>query len=209
MKIEQIELQSDGYAECRSPFYRALDVLDERKVYRFAPGIHRLEGEIDSGNWAVSYLLSMYSHRPKDFTLFEKPNLLVNGVPMSLADFSAYSCYMARDFDPLFSTGRPLDKIIAREIRESGRSSSPDEIREQFGMDAERFVRPISGVGNEIFKAMAAIGYLKGRQVFCFPWMSQRRFDAFHAHLTWLLRKLEELGCTVILPIGMAGPAQP
>jgi hypothetical protein len=73
-----------------------------------------------------------------------------------------------------------------------------------FCIDNERFERPLKGVGNEIFKAMAAIGFSYKKEIFCFPWLSNRRFESYHKNLTALLQILENLGKTVIIPIGIS-----
>lgn len=203
MKIEQLTVRNGGFVACKSDFYTASDILDSRKEYSFAPGINRLCGEIDSGIWAVSYLLSMYAHRPKDFILHEPPTAAVNGEILPLESLADSVCYLVNRMDPLFARNRPLDRMISAAIRRSGADLTPEEVRTLFQMDAERFIRPISGVGHEAFKAMAALAYCRGRQIFCFPWMSKSRFDAFHGHLSGLLPILEGLGVTVILPVGL------
>ena len=50
---------NDGYVHCKSRFYTSRDLLSERRTYNFHIGENMLRGEIDSGVWAVSYLLSM------------------------------------------------------------------------------------------------------------------------------------------------------
>lgn len=94
MKIEQISVLNDGHVYCHSVFYFSQDGLSADLNYCFNSGINRLYGEVDSSVWAVSYLLSMYNCRPKDFILFEKPEVIVNDTVMSLKDLSKYSCYM-------------------------------------------------------------------------------------------------------------------
>jgi len=49
---------------------------------------------------------------------------------------------------------------------------------------------------------MAAIGYAIGKDIFCFPWMSQNRFESFHSNIVGILPILESLNKIVILPIG-------
>ena len=79
---------------------------------------------------------------------------------------------------------------------------SPDEVRDLFQIDYERFERSITGVGNEKFKVMAAIAYSNNKQIYCFPWLSKIRFEYYHKNLTDLLEILEDLGCFAIVPIG-------
>ena len=66
----------------------------------------------------------------------------------------------------------------------------------------DRFERKLSCVGNEVFKAMSAIGYSHGKQVFCFPWISKMRFDNFHRNITDLLEVLQNLKTIIVLPVG-------
>lgn len=201
MKIEQIKVLNDGYVHCQSCFYSSQDLLSADLNYCFNTGINRVSGEIDSGVWAVSYLLSMYSCRPKDFVLFEKPEAIVNDAVMSLEDLSEYVCYMDKLY-PLFSTRKSIRKLVMKGIHVNKLNCSPDDIRRLFFINSDRFERPLFSVGNEIFKAMAAIGYCYKKQVFCFPWLSQRRFEYYHGNMTGLLDILASLNKIVILPIG-------
>jgi len=49
---------------------------------------------------------------------------------------------------------------------------------------------------------MAAIGFCHKKQVFCFPWLSKKRFDYYRGNITDVLNVLESLGKIIILPIG-------
>lgn len=129
--------------------------------------------------------------------------ILVNDNEMKLEEFLKYSCYMDKLY-PLFSTNKRIDQIVAAGISKNKLDCSPNDVRDMFGIDSGRFQRPLRGTGNEKFKMMAAIGYVYGKEVFCFPWMSQKRFYGFHGHLTYALEKLEQLGKTVILPLGVS-----
>lgn len=103
---------------------------------------------------------------------------------------------------PLFSNNISVRKLIARGIKKNRLSISPDEVRTLFGIDENRFERSLSFVGNEIFKVMTAIGYCYGKQVFCFPWPSQKRFTNYRGNMTYVLDTLASLNKIVILPIG-------
>ena len=202
MVIGKIEFENEGYVNCRSCWYACADVL-QRKSYEFSVGVNRLPGEIDSGVWSVSTLLSMTPYlKEKDRVLSSPLSLRVNGNEMPLAEFCRYSCYMDESF-PLFRTKRPVSKIVERELKRQGSSQTPQEICDLFQMTPFRFERSLSCVGNEIFKAMAILAHLAGKQVFCFPWMSEERFQNFHENMTGLLGVLEKLEKIVILPVGI------
>ena len=111
MKITNITIKNEGYVYCKSRFYSSQDSLSNLACYSFLRGLNKLTGEIDSGNWAISYLLSMYQYRPEDFVLFNQPNVVVNNKSISLNEFSEFACYMD-ELDPLFSTSNSVKEII-------------------------------------------------------------------------------------------------
>lgn len=205
MKISNINVQNEGYVYCKSNFYSAHDSLSNYSCYTFSLGINKLIGEIDSGNWAISYLLSMYKYRPEDFVLFEQPKVTVNSKLISLNELSEFSCYMDK-LDPLFSASNSVKKLIMQGLEHSKLNCSYDDIKNLFHIDSERFERPLTGVGNEIFKAMAAIGFSYEKEIFCFPWLSNKRFESYHENLTTLLQILENLKKIVIIPVGISTP---
>ena len=202
MKIHDIRVKNDGHIYCKSGFYTAQDSLSFDIEYTFKTGINNLIGEIDSSVWAASYYLSMYKYRKKDFILFKKTEIIVNGAELSLDELSEYTCYMDESFYPLFSTGKSVRKLIMQGIKKNKLDCTPEDIKSIFELDDQRFERPVKYVGNERFRAMAAIGYAYGKQVYCFPWLSKCRFDAYHGNMIWLLDILEKLEMIAIVPVG-------
>ncbi len=110
-----ITIKNDGYVACKSNFYSAQDILSSSEC-QFSSGINKLQGEIDSGAWAISYLLSMYKYSPDDFVLFETPLIIADDVVMSLEEFSKYSCYMDKVY-PLFNSKMPINKLIEKSYK--------------------------------------------------------------------------------------------
>lgn len=201
MKIEEIKVKNTGYVHCYSNFYTSKDNLEEGLEYHFSVGVNKMNGEIDSGVWAISYLLSMYKYRPNDFILFEDSNVSINDDKvMSLDCLSQYSCYMDRYY-PLFTSKKPVNKLIEKGIHDNKLDYLPGEIKELFMITTERYNQPLNAVGNEIFKAMAAIAYCNGKEVFCFPWLSESRFNYYHSNMTFVLDTLGSLKKIVILPV--------
>ena len=202
MRISDVNVHNEGYVDCKSSFYSCNDILSASERYNFCHGVNRLIGDIDSGIWAISYLMSMYGCAPKrDFVLFAPLEIVVNGFVLTLDQFTEYSCYMDKVY-PLFSTKLSIINLVSKGLKKSKTGYSVEEIREIFKISEDRFQLPLKKVGNEIFKAMAAIGFANGKQVFCFPWQSKQRFSYYHQNLTDLLDTLEKLNCIVVLPIG-------
>ncbi len=199
--ITNICIQNDGYIQCESAFYQTLDILHPDIKINIHTGINYLYGEIDSGNWGISYLLSMYPYRLSNMQLFMPAEANVDDVRMSLEELSQYTCYMDLSH-PLFSLEKTVRELVSNALQKSGIPETVEHIREKFFLDAERYNRPLTQVGNEIFRMMAAIGYCEGKQVFCFPWMSRMRFESYHSQLTTTFDILASLGKIVIVPVG-------
>lgn len=202
MKIDTIKIRSSGCVYCKSEFYSAQDSISENKEYIFFPGINKLAGDIDSGSWAISYLISMYNCRSKDFILFDKTKVELNGEAVDVSELSDAACYMDKSY-PLFSSKKAVRQLVLQGIKRSHIELSADEVMSIFHISEDRFDRPLKGVGNEIFKAMAAIAYCNQKEILCFPWMSYRRYDGYHYNLSGVLEILESLNKIVILPIGV------
>ena len=200
MKIKNINIRNDGYILCESAFYTVDDIINENKNFEFNTGVNVLHGEIDSGNFAVSYLISMYNKVNKE-TLFLPFEATVNGQVMPLADLTKYACYMDLKY-PLFASNRSVERLISSGLKKSGLQKTVKDIKNLFGLDDDRFQRPLKCVGNERFRAMAAVAYSYDKQIYCFPWMSKMRFDYYGKNISWLLQVLESLGKIIILPCG-------
>lgn len=204
MKIETIKIRNEGHIPCRSGFYSVRDTIEFHTQYKFSTGLTFLRGDIDSGNWGISCLLSIPECNQLKDSLHYPLSATVNGTEMPLEKLWPYACYMDEAY-PLFSGSKPANKLIERELKKSDIQGSPEEIRDLFHMSPERFSRPIGATGHEKFKAMSAIGYAGGKQVFCFPWFSKRRLYAFGLHMPDLFHILNSLGKMVIVPIGLTG----
>jgi hypothetical protein len=201
MKFEEITVKGSGFIHCQSNFYSSQDILQYETEYRFFKGINILHGEIDSGIWGISYLLSMYTYRKKDCMLLETPDIHANGKKFLMKDIQNASCYMDSCY-PLFSHNKTIEKLIAKSIRRNNIMYSTEEIRNIFCIDKNRFGRPLDGVGNERFKAMAAIGFCNRKEIFCFPWLSKTRFEYYHLSMLDTMQILKELEKVIIVPIG-------
>lgn len=200
--ISHVSVSGSGLVICRSQIYLCYNILDSIETFCFTKGINRLQGEIDSGGWEVSYLLSMAGERPKDFFTNEPTRLLVDGKEMTLKEFQKLSCYMDCKFYSLFSGRKSVRKLIEEGLRKTGDKRSFAEVKDFFELSDHRIDCQVAHCGNERIRMMAAVGDAYGKQVFCFPWMSKSYFDGFHLYMPYTLDKLEKLNKIVILPIG-------
>ena len=198
--FKQISIKNSGFVHCKSEFYTAHITLNSYDVYNFIRGTNRLIEDIDSGSWAIGYLLSMYDVIDES-TLFEPLIAMVDGEEVQLQQLKHLACYMDRSY-PLFSSKSTVREIVTRGINMYGIHNSADDIREMFLIHKNRFEKPLASVGNEIFKAMAAIGYSFEKQIYCFPWMSRKLFESFHLNIVHAIDILTQQNKIVILPLG-------
>ena len=201
MKIESIKLRCDGYVTCRSYFCTYFSSISSKFVYSFTKGVNRLEGEIDDELWSASYLIGMKSARPKDFMIFEDVDVSINEQKYPFTELEKYACYMDTLY-PAFSSRKSVRRLVFEALKKNGSNKTVDEVKNIFCLDDQHFERPVKAVGNEQYRAMATIGYSMGKQVYCFPWFSRKRYESYHKNLSWLMEMLENLEMTVILPIG-------
>ena len=200
MIIKNVALINEGYVHCSSNFYSCNDILNGSS-FCFTNGINKMVGEIDSGIWAASYLLSMYKYKPEDFVLFQPPMVLVNGKAISLDEANNFTCYMDKAY-PLFSGNLSVRELVTKGLERSKVEYTENDIKKMFDLSEQRFERPLNTAGNEIFRAMSAVAVANDKQILCFPWLSKMRFDSYRNNLSDLLHVLEKTEKVVIVPIG-------
>ncbi len=200
MRVESLTINCAGYIHCRSQFYTANTTISSLD-YQFNQGINNAIGEIDSGAWGISYLISMYPYHSKDFTLFAPPLVLLNNLYVTPNSLANISCYMDC-IHPLFDSKHSVKVTVNKYIKKNELHYSASEICQLFQISEDRFERSLSGMGNELYKGMAAIAYSAQKQIFCFPWLSKSRIAALNGNLDILLEILNNLGMMVIIPKG-------
>lgn len=200
MNFNNLSITNHCRVHCQSRFYDIYANIESKKLFEFSSGINILRDKMDSDVCAVSYLLSMYTHNPGDFILYDQPQIILNGDFITLENLSQHSCYMDRSH-PLFSSNETIRTMVSREIERNGNQCSLEQVRDIFCLDHQRFERPLRGVGHEIFRSMAAIGYAGGKELFCFPWLSMEVYIHYRRNISGLLEILEEIGKMAIVPL--------
>ena len=193
---------------CKSEFYQSYNSINIDTLV-LKNGMNTLTGEIDSGGWGVSYLLSMADRDKKAALLcclYDEMMIFIDGEQVTPSEVCKNACYMDRCY-PLFSGKRTVRSIVKNALKKSGMPYTVEEIRQMFNISDFRFERPLRGVGNEKFRCMAAIGTAAGKEIFCFPWMSAFRLGYYQRQLLDPIDVLVKIGKTVVLP-GTAGEAE-
>ena len=196
MKIDNVSIELDGYVKCISCFYTVEDVIGTRKVFYFQKGENKLLGSIDSGIFAISYLIGTAKTKK---SVLDNPVVKINNEVTTFAELYKYSCYIDTSY-PLFASNKSVKSLIIEGLKKSNIKKQYEEIKNLFSLDDERINRPLKACGNEKIRAMAAIGYAFGKQIFCFPWLSKIRYSYFYNHIKYVVDTLTTLGATVIVP---------
>ena len=201
--IKQIKIVDfEGYIRCKADFGEIMVSCNKISCI-FEQGITLLNGDVDSGSWGISYIISMMSQFPKpsdDFIFFTDLNLYINDKRSSVEQINDISCYMDltySNFNKELTVSESVEKYLA--INNTLGFSSED-LRNIFMIDKQRYNYPLKGVGNARFRCMAAIGCAMNKSVFCFPWVSKRMMNYYGKNLSCALESLKMLGKIILLP---------
>ena len=201
----EIKIKSNGYVFCKSSFFSVIDVIKE-KEFQFSSGINKLFGDIDSGIFGISYLIAMYDKINKK-ELFCSDKTIVDGITTPLSALTKISCYIDESY-PLFSDKRlfgrkkTVKQRIECGLKKSKLPYTATEVLDIFKVQEHHREVFINQTGTERYKVMLAIGFAYGKEVFCFPWFSKSRYEAFLMHITHTINLLSDLNKIVILPLG-------
>lgn len=99
------------------------------------------------------------------------------------------------------SSTKTIRRRVEQGLKANRLSYSPDEIREMFWIDKERFERPIKEVGNAFLCCNAAIGFANNKKIYCFPWMSKLKMEYYSERIKYVCATLSKLDCIVLLPV--------
>ena len=201
--IREIKFQNQGSIRCKNHLYTAVSFFGYNSYFNFQKGTNIIYGDIDSDVWGISYLLSMYNVKSPSKSDFDRPLIaLVDGKEMHLKELSNHCCYIDSKYYPLFNSKRKtVRQLIKAGLKASHSDYSIDDICDFFKLSPDRVDRPVPCVGNEKFRAMPAIGYACGKEIFCFPWLSEKMFEYYKNHILYSLEVLNTLGAISILPL--------
>ena len=95
---------------------------------------------------------------------------------------------------------QPVCSIVQKHITKNKLQMDREDVRKIFGIDPYRFKQKITCVGNEIFQCKAAIGFVQGKEIYGFPWLSSKMMEYYSGHAPKLCQILKSLGKIVLLP---------
>lgn len=184
-----------GYINCKSTFGQYNSVLDDFSC-DFDSGTTLLIGEIDSGGWALSYILTTGQ---RGGVISSIPTVLYDGRPYTLDDISLKVGYVDRKIN-IIDNQQSVKSIIKRNLKKSKLEFTVNQVQDIFQLSASRIVRPLRQVGNEFICAKAAIEFSSGKDIYCFPWLSTKQFYYYIGYIRRVCSVLESYKKITIIP---------
>lgn len=168
--------------------------------YTFKPGAYALIGQIDNGGWAFAYSLAAKSK--KDLVIEDSATFAVNGQSASLDQVRSLAHYVGH-YKTRETRFRHLTakSMLEKAMRKGQPAFSMEQLKEMLGITEERYRRPLPYTGNEAWRITAAEGLALGKQIFCYPWMSNQYFKSY----AYLSERLADIcvqnNCILLMPL--------
>lgn len=191
-----------GFFISKTRLWGSFSSTCDRLTYNFTPGVYALSGEIDSGGWA--FAASLYPQSSKNIIM--SPNdttLYYMGKKTAIEEIQKHTCNL--DYVPSSMLSRMLQSTVKTRIEKGLQKNHLDymveDICEMFFIDPERIDQPIQYVSGHIFCCNAAINFINGKTIFCFPWLSYKMFDYYLVRVEKICKILSDFGKLVLLPV--------
>ncbi len=187
-----------GYFTIHTHFYEINCTCDNYST-DFHQGLNVIYGDIDTNGNAISYTLSMARYNKKDIILFPESQIIVDDVISDFKTIGNNCCFIDEGF-PLFCTKKTVRRNIETALRRSKLDCSSKDIKDIFEISNDRYNYSLNQVGNERLRCMAAIGYAYNKQIYCFPWTSEKMIRYYGKNMTGLLDILSIQSKMILLP---------
>ena len=173
--IDTIELINfSGVSNCRFSAYSCTESFPPVD-YTFEKGkTYCIISDFGCGSWGLSNCLG----GDGSITCGE---ILVNGATSRLDDLIKYSCFVSslRVYGMKIKPKKDSIRICIERALKNNRLFCVNDIKRIFCLSDERFERPIAYTGGETWLASLAIGFSLQKDIFCFPWLSERNIEIF------------------------------
>ena len=193
-----LKVDVEGTVFCKSIFYTAVDTVNGE--FTFQVGKNELISEIDGSAWGITYLLSMYDRIDRrEKKCVEIKSISVDGNSASILDIGKKSCYIDEK-NPFFNSKKAIYSLVKKHLFQSKIPYTAENVLDMFGVESPYHDRCIAMLGNTKLQAMAAVAFAAGKDIFCFPWLSSKRYNYYATRIDFVANVLAERGKIVILP---------
>lgn len=192
-----LEISLDGAITCRAMF-GSYHTICNNFSHTFDTGVTVLQGDIDLSGWAVSYTVSNFKNKCDDFVFDGNEKAVYNGKQIGFDELTRMACYIDKRINNVGS--KSIRKLIESEIKKNKFPYTALEIKEMFELDDQRSESRIEYVGNEFIRSLAAIELVRGKQFFCFPWLSDKMYKYYLPSIELVCKILTSFDKTIIIP---------
>lgn len=195
MKIYVNDLQ--GYANCvhhsiwGKPLFSCYDSF-RNITYEFESGnTYGIVSDFSDGCWGLVSTLAGYG-------VLTNGNIYIDNSVIHCKKLKDYACLIGEPLPSKYLKLSP-EKIIHQITRNKTNFENSIDLQKTFLLSMERFNRPVLYGGIEIWKTSILYGYLTGKKVFAFPWMSEKDLWWVES-LKPVLNYLKKKGGIILIP---------
>ena len=183
-----------GTLICESNIYSCIDYLSQSNIELQSGHIYGFKGSIGSGNWGASTAICSLNSNMISFDC-----VLVNGIKTTTDEVLSITFDINKEVQKLCKSEHSVDDLIKEAINQGSSRIKEYDIINIFKLTKERYSRKPNEVGNEIYRIAIAIGFIGGKRIFVYPFISET-----YTHLIDITKccfgYLKNSGCIIIIP---------
>ena len=162
-----------GYADCKNQTYSLCDSFTRASFRLFAGKVYGIVSPFGLGSWGLTNCIGGAG------TLIDG-TILLDGKPVNQEGLREKSCFISESASEAeLSEHLTVRQMIGESLKESGLSYTEQDIKSFFSLSDERFERPIAQISGEIRQVSAAVGFARGKEIFCYPWLISNQIDRY------------------------------
>ncbi|MBE6529450.1 MAG: hypothetical protein E7680_02465 [Ruminococcaceae bacterium] len=162
-----------GYSNCINQTYFILDSFT-RASFRLCTGkIYGIISPFGLGSWGLTNCIGGAGN-------IIEGTILLDGLIATQKELHSLSCFVSASVSiSELSEQRTVHQNIEDALQNSGLSYTAQQIKTWFSLSDERFERPISEISGEIRQVSAAVGFARGKEIFCYPWLISNQISQY------------------------------
>lgn len=192
-------MNAEGSAVCRSVFGNYCGVLTGFEN-TFPEGVSVLHGDIDTGGWTLCYALA-FCGKSKEVVIEPEAKIIYDGHTSSFDKITSKVGYLDQKVGLTFMERKcSISDLIERNIKKYHSNLSVSMVCDLFALDSQRSKKPLIQAGNEFIRARAAIEFASSKEIYCFPWLSNKQYFYYFRHIDTVCSVLKNAKKIILIP---------
>ena len=186
-----------GLSDCKCNYFQCFDSFvpinysfEKSKKYCIISDFH-------NGSWGLASCIG-------GNCAYSTGTVYVNSKITKVEDLKHYSCFVAANelngINHLIERV-PVKIILNHYLKESGLRLRLKDIQDVFHLSNNNLEKPFIEQDKSIWMSSLAMGYVQGKDIFCFPWLNENEIDHFLlAHDIGVIDFLKDNNKIVVVP---------